>query len=112
MAVPTPAITASLYARFYSREEGDYAARVLAALRNQFGGHAVQEGRGDLTMAVDVTPDPQALGENPLIEGLERLPVPATTLTIFGAPATSRTASCCPRSTTSPTRARCPSAST
>ncbi|MDA0173018.1 glucose-6-phosphate dehydrogenase [Solirubrobacter taibaiensis] len=36
-------------------------------------------------MAVDVKPDPQALGENPLIEGLERLPVPATTLTIFGA---------------------------
>src|SRR5690349_10107641 len=36
-------------------------------------------------MAVDVKPDPHALGENPLIEGLERLPVPATTLTIFGA---------------------------
>ena len=35
-------------------------------------------------MAVDVKPDPQTLGENPLIEGLERLPVPATTLTIFG----------------------------
>src|SRR3954453_11866433 len=35
-------------------------------------------------MAVDVKPDPQSLGENPLIEGLERLPVPATTLTIFG----------------------------
>jgi 6-phosphogluconate dehydrogenase len=40
--VPTPAIAASLYARFYSRAEGDYTARVLAALRNQFGGHAVQ----------------------------------------------------------------------
>jgi glucose-6-phosphate 1-dehydrogenase len=36
-------------------------------------------------MAVHVTPDPRALGDNPLIEGLERLPVPATTLTIFGA---------------------------
>jgi glucose-6-phosphate 1-dehydrogenase len=36
-------------------------------------------------MSVDVKPDPLALGENPLIEGLERLPVPATTLTIFGA---------------------------
>ena len=35
-------------------------------------------------MAVDVKPDPRALGENPLIEGLERLPVPATTLVIFG----------------------------
>ena len=39
---PTPVITASLYARFYSRGEGDYTHRVLAALRNQFGGHAVQ----------------------------------------------------------------------
>src|SRR3954449_2203758 len=34
-------------------------------------------------MAVDLKPD--TMGENPLIEGLERLPVPATTLTIFGA---------------------------
>ncbi len=40
--VPTPVITAALYARFYSRGEGDYTHRVLAALRNQFGGHAVQ----------------------------------------------------------------------
>jgi glucose-6-phosphate 1-dehydrogenase len=36
-------------------------------------------------MAVHVQPDPRAQGDNPLIEGLERLPVPATTLTIFGA---------------------------
>jgi 6-phosphogluconate dehydrogenase len=43
LAVPTPALAASLYARFYSRAEGDYAARVLAALRNQFGGHAVKK---------------------------------------------------------------------
>jgi 6-phosphogluconate dehydrogenase len=41
--VPTPALAASLYARFYSRREGDYSARVLAALRNQFGGHAVKK---------------------------------------------------------------------
>jgi 6-phosphogluconate dehydrogenase len=40
--VPMPAITASLYARFYSRGEGDFANRVLAALRNQFGGHSVE----------------------------------------------------------------------
>ncbi len=39
--VPTPVITASLYARFRSRGNGDFADRVLAALRNQFGGHAV-----------------------------------------------------------------------
>ncbi len=40
--VPTPVITAALYARFYSRGEGDYNNRVLAALRNQFGGHEVK----------------------------------------------------------------------
>jgi len=40
--VPTPVITAALFARFYSRNEGEYAHKVLAALRNQFGGHAVE----------------------------------------------------------------------
>jgi 6-phosphogluconate dehydrogenase len=40
--VPTPVITASLYARFRSRGNGEFADRVLAALRNQFGGHAVK----------------------------------------------------------------------
>jgi 6-phosphogluconate dehydrogenase len=41
--VPTPVITASLYARLYSRGNGDFTHRVLAALRNQFGGHAVKK---------------------------------------------------------------------
>jgi 6-phosphogluconate dehydrogenase len=41
--VPTPVITSALYARFYSRGNGDFDARVLAALRNQFGGHAVHK---------------------------------------------------------------------
>jgi 6-phosphogluconate dehydrogenase len=40
--VPMPAIAAALYARFYSRDDGDYASRVVAALRGQFGGHAVE----------------------------------------------------------------------
>jgi 6-phosphogluconate dehydrogenase len=44
--VPTPVITASLYARFNSRGNGDFANRVLAALRNQFGGHAVKSAPG------------------------------------------------------------------
>ncbi len=39
---PTPVITASLYARMRSRGNGDFADRVLAALRNQFGGHPVR----------------------------------------------------------------------
>jgi 6-phosphogluconate dehydrogenase len=40
-SVPAPVISAALFARFTSRGEGDYSARVDAALRNQFGGHAV-----------------------------------------------------------------------
>jgi 6-phosphogluconate dehydrogenase len=44
--VPMPVITAALFARFYSRESGDYTARVLSALRNQFGGHAVERAAG------------------------------------------------------------------
>jgi 6-phosphogluconate dehydrogenase len=44
--VPTPVLSASLYARFYSRGHGDYTARMLAALRNQFGGHAFERAAG------------------------------------------------------------------
>ena len=40
--VPTPVITASLYERYSSQGRGGYAAKVTAALRAQFGGHAVQ----------------------------------------------------------------------
>src|SRR3954466_7069421 len=40
--VPTPVITGSLHARFFSRGNGDFTGRVLSALRNQFGGHATQ----------------------------------------------------------------------
>jgi len=41
-AVPAPVITASLYARFRSRRDNSFADRLLAALRNAFGGHAVR----------------------------------------------------------------------
>jgi 6-phosphogluconate dehydrogenase len=41
--VPTPVISESLYARFASRGQADFANRVNAALRNQFGGHAVKK---------------------------------------------------------------------
>jgi 6-phosphogluconate dehydrogenase len=41
-SVPAPVITAALYARFASRQEESFAAKVNAALRNQFGGHAVK----------------------------------------------------------------------
>jgi 6-phosphogluconate dehydrogenase len=43
MAVPAPVISASLYARFRSRQPQPFGGRLLAALRNQFGGHAVRE---------------------------------------------------------------------
>jgi 6-phosphogluconate dehydrogenase len=41
--VPVPVISAALFARFYSRDNGDFSARMLAALRNQFGGHPVKK---------------------------------------------------------------------
>ncbi|MCA9942004.1 MAG: decarboxylating 6-phosphogluconate dehydrogenase [Ardenticatenaceae bacterium] len=39
--VPAPVITHSLFARFVSRQDESFAAKLLAAMRNQFGGHAV-----------------------------------------------------------------------
>jgi 6-phosphogluconate dehydrogenase len=41
--VPAPVITLALQMRFASRDEENYTARMLAALRNQFGGHAVKK---------------------------------------------------------------------
>lgn len=41
--VPAPIITLSLQNRLASRDEENFTARMLAALRNQFGGHAVQK---------------------------------------------------------------------
>jgi 6-phosphogluconate dehydrogenase len=47
-SVPVPVIASSLFARFASRQDESFAAKVNAALRNQFGGHAVRaaEKRG------------------------------------------------------------------
>jgi len=42
-AVPMPALTAALFTRFRSRQDNPFADRMLAALRNQFGGHAVKK---------------------------------------------------------------------
>ncbi|MFJ9538516.1 phosphogluconate dehydrogenase (NAD(+)-dependent, decarboxylating) [Streptomyces sp. NPDC101225] len=41
-AVPLPAITASLFTRFASRQDDSPQMKMIAALRNQFGGHAVE----------------------------------------------------------------------
>jgi 6-phosphogluconate dehydrogenase len=41
--IPAPVITASLQARFVSRHEDNFAAKMLAAMRNEFGGHAIKK---------------------------------------------------------------------
>jgi 6-phosphogluconate dehydrogenase len=46
LAVPAPVISAALFARFASRQEDSPAMRVVAALRQQFGGHAVTASSG------------------------------------------------------------------
>jgi 6-phosphogluconate dehydrogenase len=42
-SVPVPVITAALFARFASRQDESFAAKVTAALRKQFGGHQIRE---------------------------------------------------------------------
>jgi 6-phosphogluconate dehydrogenase len=43
-SVPAPVLMLSLFARFASRQEDSFSAKVVAALRNEFGGHAVKKG--------------------------------------------------------------------
>jgi len=43
-SVPAPVLMLSLFARFASRQEDSFSAKVIAALRNEFGGHAVRKG--------------------------------------------------------------------
>ena len=43
LGVPAPVISLALQQRFRSRQEGPFGAKMLAALRNQFGGHAVRK---------------------------------------------------------------------
>ncbi len=43
--VPVPALTAALFTRFRSRQEASFAEKMLAALRNAFGGHAVRSAK-------------------------------------------------------------------
>jgi 6-phosphogluconate dehydrogenase len=45
-AVPMHVIAASLFARFTSRQDDSPAMKAVAAMRNQFGGHAVRAGGG------------------------------------------------------------------
>ena len=43
LAVPAPVITLALQARFRSRQDRPFGVRLLAAMRNRFGGHAVKK---------------------------------------------------------------------
>jgi len=43
LSVPAPVLTLSLQARFASRQDQSFSAKVIAALRNEFGGHAVKK---------------------------------------------------------------------
>jgi 6-phosphogluconate dehydrogenase len=52
-AVPLPAITAALFARFASRQDDSPAMKMIAALRNQFGGHAVTAAAGSTEKGAD-----------------------------------------------------------
>jgi 6-phosphogluconate dehydrogenase len=58
-AVPLPAITAALYARFVSRQDESPAMKAIAAMRNQFGGHALHtEPPAPGDASADASPDP------------------------------------------------------
>ena len=54
-AVPMPVITAALFARFASRQDDSPAMKMVAALRNQFGGHAV-EAAGSVRASDAISP--------------------------------------------------------
>ncbi|HEX5022406.1 MAG TPA: decarboxylating 6-phosphogluconate dehydrogenase [Candidatus Binatia bacterium] len=43
-SVPAPVLMLSLFARFASRQDDSFSAKFVAALRNEFGGHAVKKG--------------------------------------------------------------------
>jgi 6-phosphogluconate dehydrogenase len=67
-AVPMPVIAAALFARFQSRQDDSPAMKVVAALRNQFGGHATRAEADEPTPGVtpehhpDAPPPPPAPG--------------------------------------------------
>ena len=53
LGVPLPVISSSLFARFTSRQDDSPAMKVVAAMRNQFGGHAVTAGAGGEELGAD-----------------------------------------------------------
>jgi 6-phosphogluconate dehydrogenase len=62
-SVPAPVITAALFARFASRQDDSPAMKAVAALRNQFGGHAVKAAAVNAAAgATEVKPSPPPVG--------------------------------------------------
>jgi 6-phosphogluconate dehydrogenase len=61
-AVPLPVITSALFARFSSRQDDSPSMKMIAALRNQFGGHAVTAAAGSVERGADA-PGADAPGE-------------------------------------------------
>ena len=64
-AVPLPVITAALFARFASRQDDSPAMKMIAALRQQFGGHAVESAKGADSPGADVVPPGSAADAYP-----------------------------------------------
>jgi 6-phosphogluconate dehydrogenase len=69
-SVPAPVIAASLFARFSSRDDERFGARIVAALRNQFGGHrffteaaAAEEAKDETADAAGIVSAPDHPGE-------------------------------------------------
>jgi 6-phosphogluconate dehydrogenase len=56
LGVPLPVITSALFARFASRQDDSPAMKMVAALRRQFGGHAVESAKGTDSSGTDVRP--------------------------------------------------------
>jgi len=62
--VPAPVLTVSLFERFASRQPDSFASKIVAALRNQFGGHKFfEESAGAEVSAQRQPPTEDAAGE-------------------------------------------------
>ena len=72
-AVPLPVITAALFARFGSRQDDSPAMKMIAALRNQFGGHAVTSSAGSTDKGAD-SPGADAGGTGDVPSGADADP--------------------------------------
>ena len=73
-AVPLPAITSALYARFASRQVNGFAARMAAALRKEFGGHAVvpMDAPAEGVVSQDDPPDRSPAGPGRSTDDVEK----------------------------------------